>query len=166
MSSQDLATVLASLLRGRVVLLGVGSEWRCDDQAGAILARTLPRSERFLPIDGGDVPEAFTGPVKEFKPDVILIVDAVDFGSEAGEIAILEADSVRSTRLNTHHPSLRTMIDYLRAETGAKVAIVGIQPGQMGLGQGLTPAVHESVSLLRALFSELLGKTSDEGATT
>lgn len=166
MSSQDLAAVLASLLQGRVVLLGIGSEWRCDDQAGAILARTLPRSERFLPIDGGDVPEAFTGPVKEFKPDVILIADAVDFGNEPGDIAILQAENVGSARFNTHHPSLRAMIAYLRAETGARVAIIGIQPAQVGLGQGLTPAVHKTVSRLRALISELLGKTSDEGATT
>jgi len=166
MRSQDLPAVLGSLLQGRVVFLGIGSEWRRDDQAGAFLARSLPCGPRFFPIEAGDVPEAFTGPVKEYGPDVILIADAVNFGSEPGDIALFDAEEVKLKRFNTHHPSLRTLIDYLRAETAAKVAIIGIQPGDVGWGQELTPAVHESVCLLRALISELLGKTSDEGATT
>ncbi|MDZ7293974.1 MAG: hydrogenase 3 maturation endopeptidase HyCI [candidate division KSB1 bacterium] len=165
MKRAELARALAALLDGRVVLLGVGSEWRRDDQAGAILARKLERTHSFYPIDCGDVPEAFTGPVKEFRPDIILIADAVDFGQKAGEIAIVDAEAVQSRRVDTHHPSLRAMVDYLRAETGAKVAILGIQPGDVSMGEGMTPAVQESVGLLHALITELLGTTSDEGAT-
>ncbi|MBC7187407.1 MAG: hydrogenase 3 maturation endopeptidase HyCI [Calditrichaeota bacterium] len=166
MRPEGLAAALESLLKGRVVLLGVGSEWRGDDQAGSILARGLVRSARFCPIDCGDVPEAYTGPVKEFKPDRILIADAVDLGQEPGTIAILSADGLAQKRFDTHHASLRTLIDYLRAETGAEVVLIGIQPAGLGRGSGLAPAVQESVELLRALVNELLGMTSDEGATT
>ncbi|MCR4437536.1 MAG: hydrogenase 3 maturation endopeptidase HyCI [bacterium] len=166
MKPEGLAGALESLLHGRVVLMGVGSEWRGDDQAGSILARGLVRSGRFCPIDCGDVPEAYTGPVKDFQPDTILIADALDLGEEPGAIAILDADGLTEKRFDTHHASLRTVIDYLRAETGAEVVLIGIQPAELGLGAGLSPAVRESVELLRALINELLGMTSDEGATT
>ncbi len=166
MRSAELAEALSGMLAGRVVLLGIGSQWRGDDQAGSMLARGLPRTQRFYPIDCGDVPEAYTGPVKEFQPDTIVIADAVDFGQEPGEIAILAAEAVTDRRLDTHRPSLRTMVDYLKAETGARVAILGIQPGNLGFGEEVTPGVHQSVTILQALIGELLGATSDEGVTT
>ena len=96
MTEKEFFEQLSALLQGRVVLMGVDNGFRRDDVAGSLLARGLGGTETFLPIDCGDLPENFTGPVKQFSPNRIVFVDSVDFGGQPGAIAFFELDSVAS----------------------------------------------------------------------
>ncbi len=160
------ATFLSELkrrLRGKTVLLGVGNEQRGDDAVGSLLARRLTGRENFTAIDCSDVPENYTGPVKELRPESIFFVDAVDFGGSPGEAAFIEPESLEENRFNTHRPSLRFVMDYLQRETGSQISFLGIQPGTIAPGIGMTPAVQETMELLVSAITEILDMMSDEG---
>ena len=62
----------------RIAVMGVGSELRNDDAAGMRLIEKLRKSinrENVIFIVGGTAPENFTGVIKDFKPDELIIVD-------------------------------------------------------------------------------------------
>lgn len=154
---------LSEILKGRVAVMGVGSESRGDDIAGSCIGRSLKTSDDFFAIDCGDIPENYTGPIKEFRPERVIFIDAVDFGGEAGEVAFIDAASLQEKRFNTHRPSLRVVMDYLKNETGCKISLIGIQPGSTLPGSGVTPAVQHTIKVIKKAIIELVDLRSDEG---
>jgi hydrogenase maturation protease len=146
---------LARFLRGRTCLLGIGSRWWHDDGAGSHVARALSSSKELDAIDAGFVPENFLETVARKHPDTILLVDTTDFGGTPGEVRLLHPDSVAPAGLSTHAGSLRMLARYLHARCAAPVAIVAIQPGDTGAGEGLTPKVALTVDALEQILPAL-----------
>ncbi|MCD6409543.1 MAG: hydrogenase maturation peptidase HycI [Candidatus Verstraetearchaeota archaeon] len=135
----------------RLVVMLIGNEMRGDDGA-ALTLRDLPRGERVVVIDCGPVPENFTGVVRRLKPTHVLLVDAVDFGGENGEIEIFDPHQLVMPSFSSHRMSLRLLSRYLESEVGARVILLGIQPKSLELGEGLSPEVKLSVDVLRNLL--------------
>src|SRR5579864_1501585 len=78
---------------GRVALLGIGDTLRGVDGVGPRIARALkflPFSDNCLFVDAGVSPEAYTGTVREFAPDLVLLVDAVEMGAPPGHVEWFE----------------------------------------------------------------------------
>ena len=143
---------LRHLMDGRVCVLGVGNRYRRDDGAGSLLAERLGQRTNTMVIDAGVVPENYLEKVARSHPDTILIIDAVDFGGTPGEFRILEVEFVGPSVFSTHALSLRMAADFLRARTRAHVALLAIQPSEMGLGAGLSEEVSRAVELLEETF--------------
>lgn len=139
----------------RVVIFGVGNVQRSDDAAGSLVAQKLIKQGIEGVIDGADVPENFTGDVKAQSPQVILLVDAVDFGGKAGDVAIFKADHLSHDRFSSHRPSLGLVANYLAGETNAEVFLLGIQPQNTELGSTLSYAVAETIETLVRLITDL-----------
>jgi len=141
-------------LKGKVLILGVGNLMKQDDGAGPAAIAELKTQNSKLKInvellDAGTAPENYTGKIKQIRPDTLVIVDAIDFGAEAGSIKVMEAEEVSSQSLSTHNVSLKTFVDYLRADLpDLKVFLIGIQPKQAGFGEGLSPEVEKAVDEL------------------
>jgi hydrogenase 3 maturation protease len=139
-------------LKGRVAIVGVGNRLRGDDAAGPELIRRLESSqlaildsELFL-IDVGEVPENFLQKIAGHKPDVILLVDAVNFQRSPGSVEIIELDAVGEQGLSTHHVSLKLAMMYLKEETEADVFILGIQPRSLEMHGGLSEPVEQAIN--------------------
>jgi hydrogenase 3 maturation protease len=151
---------LARRLRGRVAVVGVGNDLRGDDGAGPALARSLAErvgiGEGWLVLDCGEVPENYLGPILAAEPETILLCDAADFGGRAGEVRVLELGGEGAPPLSTHNASLRLLGSVLTAESGAEVALVGIQPAWTSWGAPLSEAVAASVTQVADALSELL----------
>src|SRR5688572_985737 len=63
----------------RIAVLGVGQAIRGDDGAGVLLAQRLEAlggHSGLLAVDGGPAPENFTGLLRRFQPDLVLLADA------------------------------------------------------------------------------------------
>ena len=71
---------LAEALHGRVAVLCVGNSLRGDDGAGPALARRLHVGDPWRVFDAGVAPENWIGPICKFRPDVVMVIDAIDFG--------------------------------------------------------------------------------------
>ncbi len=146
-------------LKGRVVLLAVGNRIRGDDAAGPelieILKKRLPETgkEIFL-FDGGEMPENYLLPIANLKPNLVIIVDAVDFGTRPGTIKLFPMGQIPPGSLSTHRLSLRFLASYLEKETPAKIYLLGIQPQSIKLEEKLSPEVKKVLRDLADFFEK------------
>ncbi len=153
---------LKRLMKGRVVVLGVGNRFRRDDGAGSLLAERLEGQTNVYAIDAGAVPENYLEKVARSRPDTILILDAVDFGGAPGDLRILEPQLVGPSGVSSHALSLQITADFLKARTQARLAVLAIQPADIGLGTELSEEGSRAVDLLKeALISALNEHVND-----
>ena len=140
----------------RVAVVGVGQRLRGDDGAGPAVARRLAAlaGASLQVVDAGHAPENCLGPIVRFGPDAILFVDAACGGLAPGELTWLRPDEADSRGGSTHTLSLAMLTAYLSAETGAAVHVLGIEPGEMAFGEGLSPVVEEAVAQAAATFTD------------
>jgi hydrogenase 3 maturation protease len=142
-------------------VVGIGHELRGDDAAGIAVARALrPRvaaHEQVLVIDAGPAPENFTGPLRRFDPDLVLLVDAAQMNETAGTVRWLACRETAGLSASTHTLPPYVLAGYLTAELGCEVALLGIQPGNACLvGAPLSTAVRKAVSAVAQALAEAL----------
>ncbi len=146
-------------LKGKIVLLGVGNRIRGDDAAGPELIEILKKrppdvgKEIFL-FDGEEVPENYLIPITNLKPNLVIIVDAVDFGSRPGAVKLFPIRQIPQGSFSTHRLSLRFLGSYLEKETRAKIYLLGIQPKSIRLGEKLSLEVKKTLSGLADFFQK------------
>lgn len=151
----EVAESLRRFLRGSVRILGVGNRDRRDDAIGSLLAERL--AGRFpCVIDAGGVPENHLERVARARPDAILLVDAVDFGGGAGECRVLDPGAIAPSGLSSHALSLGMAAEYLGARTGARVALLAIQPADVGPGTQLSDEVRPAMAFLEETLARAL----------
>ena len=138
----------------RLAVLGVGSTLRADDGAGMYiigrLIKTFPRENwpDLLFCPGETAPENFSGAIKNFRPDHILVFDAADIGKMPGEAVEIDPACIGGPAFCSHMLPLRLMLEYLAGETGAEVTLVGIQYQDLEFDREMTPSVKASADLL------------------
>jgi len=137
---------LKNRLQGKVLIVGIGNPLRGDDGVGPEIIKRLnkPLPSLFL-FDVGEVPENYLGKIVKQKPDTIVLIDAVDFGSSPGTIKIIEKDDIKDESLSTHNASLNLVAKYLQKETSADVFLLGIQPKTTEFGREISRPVKESL---------------------
>lgn len=135
----------------RLAIIGIGSELRGDDAAGLEVARRLRPSaigrEDLLVIEAGLAPEAFTGTLRRFRPDLVVLVDAARMDTSPGSVLYLNWRDVDGFRGSTHTLPLSTLASYLETEIGCEVWLLGIQPAHAEFDQPLSPAAARGVHL-------------------
>jgi hydrogenase 3 maturation protease len=136
----------------RVALLGIGDVLRGDDAVGPTIARALGAMRNdWLVIDAGVCPEAYTGVLRRFRPELVVFVDAVDMGQAPGHSAWFSSWESNELSAATHGFALEVLADYLRAELGCETALLGIQPSSTELGPVSAPVRAAAQRILRAL---------------
>jgi len=119
---------------GRIGVVGIGDELKPEDRPGMAAARHLqglhlPHIAVFL---SGTVPESFTGPLRKFHPDHILLFDAADMDAAPGTFGIVRPGQIVAGLFSTHVIPLWVLMNYLEKDTGARVTLIGIQPDSSG----------------------------------
>lgn len=153
------------------MVLGVGNELHGDDAVGVVVARRL--KEMGLG-ENVEIVEGHTGGLNLLfdmeGADWAIVVDAVDFGGQPGEICVFEAedaDLVTAQRVaSLHHVSLADVLE-LGREAGItpRVTVVGIQPGAMGFGRDLSAAVAQQVEAAVRTVADLVAGARQTSAT-
>lgn len=141
------------LLKGKVIVLCIGNKERGDDGAGPYLADAIRGKTPYEVIDAGMTPENYTGLVIRFNPDTIVIIDAICFEGQPGEIRLFSGDDLRSGKISTHDVSPKLLIEYLRSSTDADIFIVGIKPKSNKLGDRMSEEVKKAIDELTLRFS-------------
>jgi hydrogenase 3 maturation protease len=152
MEQKPLVMDLEKLLRNhrRVAIVGIGNEERGDDAAGLEIVKRLQielpqRGDDLLFLCTGTVPENFTREIVSFKPELVVLVDAADFGGKPGELVLAAPDAVRGIAFSTHTLPLSVLATYIERMTGARVVVLGIQPKNTDASSGPSPEVERTV---------------------
>lgn len=139
------AEQLKNFVDGHVCILGIGNRQWHDDGVGSYLAEALAENPELDVIDAGFVPENHLEAVADRHPDTILLVDATDFGGDAGQTRLIYPEKVAYSGVSTHAGSLRMLAEYMHARTHAPVALLAIQPENTNAGENLSPAVADTL---------------------
>ncbi len=136
----------------RLAVLGIGNELWGDDAAGSQVARLVQRrlslknTERCLIVDAGPVPENYSGSLRKFRPDFVLLVDAVRAGGSPGSIRWIDLADLEGVSAVTHGLPLTILCQFLADELDTTCGLLGIEGVQFELGAGLSMVVRRSVS--------------------
>jgi hydrogenase 3 maturation protease len=105
--------------------------------------------------DCGTSPENYLGKVIKDAPATVVLIDAVDFAGEPGEIRELFPEHMQAGNLfATHNASLGLAANYLQNNLKADIIIVAIQPKRLDFDDKLSPEVEDSVGRLKEWFYE------------
>jgi hydrogenase 3 maturation protease len=108
-------------------------------------------------INGGSVPENFTGLIKKCNPSHIILIDASLMNLDAGEINIVNKDNIVDISISTHSMSLSYLIKYLELEKDYNILFIGIEPEIMDLSFELSSKIKNSSDMLiKLLFDKIL----------
>lgn len=142
---------LAKAVKGKKVLvIGVGNEIKGDDALGRYVIDSLKTKDK---IFCGEMPENFIGKMKSFNPDVVLIVDAVDFQGKPGEIVFADAEQSQAISLSTHSISFAMLSKML---PGIKLFLIGVQPYSLEFGKTMSEKATEGAKVIIEALNELL----------
>lgn len=147
------------MLKGKVIVLGIGNRLRSDDGVGPVLAARLEDKGNFTVYDCGMSPENYLEKVIREKPDSVVLIDAVDFGGKPGEFKILQPAEIKTVNFfTTHNASISLAINYLQNNLKVDIIILIIQPKSIVLGEELSPEVARALDKLEECFDGA-GKT-------
>ncbi|WP_010479808.1 hydrogenase 3 maturation endopeptidase HyCI [Thermococcus zilligii] len=144
----------------RIVICGIGNEVRGDDAFGVLVAEKLKellKGLKVLVLNCGEVPESYMGKIISFKPDLVVFVDAVDFGGEHGELIIADPEGTVGEAVSTHSLPLRLLVKYLKAQTKADFVLIGCQPASTGLFEEPSELIKERAEEVAEELARILG---------
>ena len=124
------------------MLWGIGNEDKADDGVGPYVA-SLVKFDGWQSINCGTVPENFSGVVRRIRPELLVIVDAVQMNAKPGEIRIIQSAQIRETNVGTHAMALSQLVDYI-SDMAGKIILIGIQPASLNFGEPMCAEVREA----------------------
>ena len=143
----------------RLAIVGAGSCLKADDAAGIVLTDRLMKkcaSPCLLICSAGAAPENYTGVLRQFAPEHVLLIDAADFGGNPGDTVLIPPEAITGVSFSTHMLPLNFFLTYLCRETGCAATVIGIQPLCLAFGAPMSKPVQTAVSRVsRALVSAL-----------
>lgn len=147
---------LNKLRDSSALILGIGNILKGDDGAGPLVCKRLEAAKISAGLlDAGTVPENYIQRIIKKAPRTLIVIDAIDFGAEAGTIRIFEPEQLDSLVVSTHTLSPRLFIDVIRRSIQLDVYFIGIQPAHTQLGQPPSSAVSRAIEKLSAVLTEV-----------
>lgn len=148
-----------------IAVVGIGNILLSDDGVGVFVLEEIKKRD-ILPgnvelIDGGTMGLDLL-PFIEGKERVIFI-DAVDFKAEPGTIGELNNNEIPhyfSSKLSVHQIAFPDMIaaGQLLGTIPEEMCLIGIQPGTIETGYGLSPEIQQQVDrLIEKVIDKLSG---------
>ena len=153
---ENLQQELKALIGPDTLIVGIGSTLKGDDGVGPFICNRLRKTVPDRIIDAATVPENYIQPIITKNPEVLLIIDAVDFGDTPGAVQVLETDQIHAISPSTHTPSPKLFLDVILQSIKPRVVFVGIQPAQTNFGQPLSPPVQRSATLLADMIAAFM----------
>ncbi len=120
----------------RIALVSMGSPLKGDDDvANQVLGKVEDR-EGLLKVRAENAPENFIKPIQEFRPDVIVFLDAVDFKGEVGKVRLFSLRDMADIMVNTTHNLPVGVLGQFFP--GTRIMVIGIQPKSIDYGTELS----------------------------
>jgi len=137
----------------------MGNTDRADDGAGIVVARLLQDAGIKNVFDGGTTPEKVLPQVRDGTFTNVVFLDAVETGSVAGSVTILDAQEIESRfpQVSTHKLSVSMLAKIVSENSNSRVWLLGIQPDIIDIGKnGLSAQVHESVQAVAQQVEKIM----------
>lgn len=142
---------LSSLIQqtdNRKLFAGIGNVLKSDDGIGVYISNEIKETDTIQKLTVEVSIENYLGKINSLNPDVLILIDCVDFGKNAGYCELLPAEKVKDFTFNTHNISLRKISELFKMP----VFILGIQPQNIGFGEEISEIVlhtaHQIINII------------------
>lgn len=153
--------------RGRVLILGIGNLLWADEGFGVRAADHLHQHWQFDADDGVVVMDGGTQGIYLLehieRADVLVILDAIDYGLEPGTLKLIEDDAVPNylgaKKVSLHQTGFQEVLAMaeMLGRSPERILLSGVQPKQIeDYGGSLHPVVQASVEPAAAAAIEWL----------
>jgi len=149
-------TNLKDILKGKIVIIGIGNIIRGDDGFGPLLIEKIRGKANVMCFDGGTAPENYLGKIIKENPDTLLIVDAVHLDKNPGEYEILRQEDIIKCGFTTHDISPVMFIEYLTKEIRGSIYMLGVQPQGIKLGSEMSKRLKIALNELSEKILEVV----------
>lgn len=154
-----LGKIFTNSKQGRVNVIGVGNTLRRDDGVGVQIIKQLKmrryRSDSFRIHAPTDRAESLLVKIN-YETERALLIDAADFNSTSGSIFCETLRSSRSGFFVTHNIPIRSLPNV--SSNLDRIFLLGIQPGDLSLGEGFSEPVSNSIQQVVEVFGDLIGR--------
>lgn len=156
----------------KIGVIGIGNPLRKDDGIGIVLLEKLVEIKDDLPddieyIDGGTGGMNLLHLFARF--DIVVFIDAVNFGGEVGESKLFKSEDVNSKKIpiniSTHESDILKVIQLSKKlkECPSKLFIFGIQPEDTSFGQTISTNLETVVESLMFCLENKIKKICSVG---
>ena len=153
-------------IRSRVLILGVGNILYGDDGFGPAVAQRLeatglPADIAVMDVGTGVRKILFNLLFTERRPELVVVVDAVDRGWPPGELRWIDLEEIPANKIDDfslHQAPTSNLLRELRDEAGLPVEVLACQSAWIPkeMESGLSPAVGTAVERACAMIRERL----------
>lgn len=135
-----------------ILVLGIGNLLNTDEGVGPHAVRELKRAFHEMDgvqlLDGGTLGLSLLPLIEDATH--LLLLDAVDVGKPAGTLVEMDRDQIPlrgGMRLSQHQLTFQEVMGLalIRAKLPEHVHLIGIQPGSLAIGVGLSPQVQATI---------------------
>lgn len=143
----------------------IGNSLRGDDGLGPLLSEKLYEklsnltskdTDNVFLLNTESTPENHTHEIRTLHPSHIIIIDAVEFEANPGEMLIIQKEQIDTFNVSTHSMPISFIINYIEETIGSQIMTIGIQPKEMKLVNVISDEVKESVEELTDMLVELV----------
>lgn len=102
------------------------------------------------------MPENAVSALRRFKPDLVVLMDAADFGGTPGEIHWIDPQVTSGFSASSHTLPFSVLAGYLAREFKCEVCLLGIQPHSLEFDSGFSSPVKNSLTVMLKEMVNLL----------
>lgn len=141
----------------KTAIVGIGNVMCRDDGVGELIAARL--SARLAGCDpvriiaAGIAPENCTGLLRQFEPDLVVLIDSANFHAPPGTVRWIAPEDIEGISASTHTLPLSLLANYLETSLHCCLGLLAIQSLDVSLGEGISLPVQIAAD---ALIEELV----------
>jgi hydrogenase maturation protease len=137
----------------KILFAGIGNVLKQDDGVGVYISRSIRQSMNIASIAVEVSIENYIGKINSLKPDILVLIDCVDFGRPPGYSALVQAGNITDLTFNTHNISLTLLPEFFNMP----VFILGIQPEKVDFGENISYLVNKVANRIIHLINKQEG---------
>ena len=136
----------------KLLFVGIGNVLRSDDGVGVYICKRLNTNKNISTLIVEVSIENYIKKVNEYNPDILILVDCVNFNKKPGYVDFLPVERIKDFTTSTHNISLKRISEFFKM----KVLVLGIQPASLLFGEKLSPKVKEAADRIIKNINQLM----------
>jgi len=132
------------------LFVGIGNVLKSDDGIGVYISNRIIETPSIQKLTVEVSIENYIGKINSLKPDVLILVDCVDFGKQAGYYELLPVEKVKDFTINTHNISLKRVSELFEMP----VLVLGLQPKKVDFGDVFNNSVLENAKKIIKIINQ------------
>jgi len=133
-----------------ILFIGIGNILKSDDGTGVYISNHIKSGNKVSSLTVEVSIENYIGKINKLKPDILILIDCVDFKKEPGYFELMPVQRIKDFTVHTHNISLKKISELFNMP----VWILGIQPKNTSFGEKLSPEIKKTADYLIGIIND------------